>query len=798
MADNDPVTVNGVTVTIEDAAAFAPVVQFHPGERYWPCSIEFLLANAVLFVGDDPITFEPTAEDLYAYRSTPAAHLEILPEGRNGLPPAANHVFAPMYVAPQVAPDGSFVDLNYMHLYAFNGPQCMFADVSGGVPIGDFYCALPSYATHDGDVEVCTVRVTPDFQKILHVSVSAHGDITWYLADELDYEGGTHAVVRSGLFSHALRNPRDRTLWVPGERDAVSTEVEDVEAAELHFIDDITQGPVTWAPPADQLVFVGFDGDVDAPINGQRWTSFAGRLGARWTNDLEDVIGIRGSITSAQEAAVRGGEWFGDWQEMIADDLREANGTEGFGARADQMMIGDPVDLETMTAVVVSRHSPVYGLSVPPTDAKGNLVLSPMALGTPIDVDHTWRLTSHDEAADRYLIANVGTDLLAHANLVGNTVEQIDPDEADAWTKFIAPGREGTAGATGLGLIAEQRGGERWYVDVPGTDYLGLPVRVKWQGDGDPEGRWGIVPIQPGLSRLGLVGVYRGSESNQLWWTAGDTRTGAWMPDAITGHMTSSSGPALAVLDQTLFLVFRGENDQLYWTAWDGEGAEWQPPRSFGRGMATSDGPALAVLDDVLYCVHRGTNNLLYWTRYDPESNTWMLNEKIGPGIITKRPPALAAFQGRLYCVYSALGDPLMWMSFDPVDGWQPARYFGQDMMARGAALADTGGALMCVHLGTDHNMWWTMFDPSDSTWDKDQQFGLGVRSMSLRPPRLVLSGATLLCIYRGYMDENLWVATYDNLGRAWTGPRKVDFDCRSQDSPGFAALPMGPPPTGS
>jgi hypothetical protein len=42
---NAPITINGLQVTIEAAAKFAPVVRFHPKEQYFPCSIEFLLSG---------------------------------------------------------------------------------------------------------------------------------------------------------------------------------------------------------------------------------------------------------------------------------------------------------------------------------------------------------------------------------------------------------------------------------------------------------------------------------------------------------------------------------------------------------------------------------------------------------------------------------------------------------------------------------------------------------------------------------------------------------------------------------
>jgi len=78
------------------------------------------------------------------------------------------------------------------------------------------------------------------------------------------------------------------------------------------------------------------------------------------------------------------------------------------------------------------------------------------------------------------------------------------------------------------------------------------------------------------------------------------------------------------VLDDTPFLVFRGDNDQLYWTAFDVVSSAWLMPTGFGQGMETAAAPALATVDDTLFCVHHGTDDDLYWTRYETDTDTWV------------------------------------------------------------------------------------------------------------------------------------------------------------------------------
>ena len=147
---NAPITINGLQVTIEAAAKFAPVVRFHAKEQYFPCSIEFLLSGSTLVVGTTE-KLQPTFDDLYAARQRSRCALRIDPSAWPGMPPQNNVIPAPMYVAPQVAPDQSFVDFTYYFLSAFNGPQAAWVNVNGHLPLTSFDCAIEQFAFHQGE-----------------------------------------------------------------------------------------------------------------------------------------------------------------------------------------------------------------------------------------------------------------------------------------------------------------------------------------------------------------------------------------------------------------------------------------------------------------------------------------------------------------------------------------------------------------------------------------------------------------------------------------------------------------------
>ena len=123
MPNQDSVTINGVTITLEQVVKFAPAILFHPDERYLPVSIDDLLATATLV---DDSTTPPTT---VLQPPLTQAQLQSHSEDRYRLRLAASTYAgqplgqATMYVAPQVPSDGSYVDLNFFFLTAFNGCQ---------------------------------------------------------------------------------------------------------------------------------------------------------------------------------------------------------------------------------------------------------------------------------------------------------------------------------------------------------------------------------------------------------------------------------------------------------------------------------------------------------------------------------------------------------------------------------------------------------------------------------------------------------------------------------------------------
>ena len=195
------VTVCGKTVSLRDVARFAPLVVFHPEERFFPCAMGHLLAHGRLLGPDGTVwAAPPTPADLAAHAG-PKFTVDIGAEATGGevAPhPRGPEVRAPMYAAVQVPPDGRFVDLNYIFLFAYNGPQVVRVCAPGQ----RFLCSVPHYAEHYGDVQGITVRVSGDLRRLVAVAYEQHGRRTWVAAAEVP-TWQQHPKVRCALHSHA-------------------------------------------------------------------------------------------------------------------------------------------------------------------------------------------------------------------------------------------------------------------------------------------------------------------------------------------------------------------------------------------------------------------------------------------------------------------------------------------------------------------------------------------------------------------------------------------------------------------
>lgn len=795
---NEPINIWGVTVTIEDAAKFAPVVRFQPKEEYYPCSIDYLLSGSTLVLGNNQEIPQPSQTDLYNARNNPAAYLRIGESVWGGEPRNANLVTAPMYVCPQVPEDGSFVDFNYFSLWAFNGPQAVWVRTSKWNVVSSFDCALPNFAMHEGDVEGVVVRVKPDFSEIIHVAYYAHGDATYYYPNQLLFADAQqhHPLVHCAIFSHASYNPRDTVRFARDKESfKVTVETEEVPSATLFFIDDISTGDVIWQPftqsggqslPNGRLVFIGFDPDVDHPINNQPWVSFKGDLGEKRDNKFVGPIPIRAKLTKYQYRYFGVGVRIADLTGLIPEKYKRSAGPDGFGKRPEQMVITQPNPIPTDVALIVSKLNPTYVVGLDPENETGPVTMQPLPLNQAPHYNHEWLRRTLSKGY-RYEFISEATNTAAGvpvdspADTCVTLFPAAQPNDGTVWT-MAGDDRAALRPAYNPDLNMASRV----------QDYKDQPVCIQeWESGGTPQETWGVVPIIQGVSRPGLICMYKSYSflDLTLWWTVFDPATGTWFPDAAVGpgayswvapalvwfndgicavyadpsqqlqymyldlsnnlwsasqpigRIWSSATPALAAYKNALFCVHKGADGdkRLLWTV--SEDYPWSPDKPFPFGT-TNTAPALAVFPDKdscerLCCVYCDDDAVMHWTLFDDDQQNWVDDRPIdlGPEVDGVASVAVTIFNRVMYCVYTDLNQQLGWAVYDPrTNTWSPGKPFGGEMSTRAAAsLAVFDGTLYCAHVGakSDVDLYWTKLDPATGRWIQDAPFSFGCRSFS-------------------------------------------------------------------
>jgi len=235
-ATNAPVTVNGVTITLQQVASVAPLIKFHEYEKWLPSTFDYIATNSAVAARISAVVFDGNDEKLESLTNWVVHPAPVLPHNfaanrtnwvesrytNNGtiyvqsyfikmpgdsasfsrygeqvfapnlglsgqrwrytgisdepgfrtLPKSDWRVRVPMYVAIQVPTNGAYVDLTYQMVFPYNGPQCFRTDSFFG---NDFDYYFPDFANHEGDIEAVKIRVDPTFSRIIFVQTYAHG-----------------------------------------------------------------------------------------------------------------------------------------------------------------------------------------------------------------------------------------------------------------------------------------------------------------------------------------------------------------------------------------------------------------------------------------------------------------------------------------------------------------------------------------------------------------------------------------------------------------------------------------------
>lgn len=162
----------------------------------------------------------------------------------------------------------------------------------------------------------------------------------------------------------------------------------------------------------------------------------------------------------------------------------------------------------------------------------------------------------------------------------------------------------------------------------------------------------------PGRSFWGMSLVdYKGelwsffsrSHNSLLCYSIWNSETG-WGPIIeITGNYTNAK-PAVATLDDTVHVLYKGGDGRLLHVEYLPQNRTWTGAVPVGSGTATEYSGALAGFHDMLVSVHRGNDQRLYCTVKWSGQNWQDWNKMYSPaGADYKLAPALCSYDGSLY-----------------------------------------------------------------------------------------------------------------------------------------------------
>lgn len=248
--------------------AHAPILRFHPQEKYLPCSVEWYLARADL-VKADGTRVQATVDNLPMTGTDDRAYQLVL---RDVASRSGDLSTATAYVRAKPASVKGFTDVTFWFFYAYNGPGT--AHVFPG--IGDV--SLDPFGEHNADWETITLRVDDHTKTPKRVYLSQHDSGEWVDDLSLFTRQNGRIVIYPSLNGHASYrapgpNPTKRhhlsAPWpFPGD------------LADFYLRNDTAEGGHTLDCAAKNVLVSADYLGRDAPVE-PRWLNYPNRWGQR-------------------------------------------------------------------------------------------------------------------------------------------------------------------------------------------------------------------------------------------------------------------------------------------------------------------------------------------------------------------------------------------------------------------------------------------------------------------------------------------------------------------------------------
>lgn len=239
---------------------WTPIVYFHSEEKYFPCSIEWILQHSTLVDYNDdtkksPVTNRDLYENAKKYNFQGHNDGDVILSFDKSIYMGQSLSDAPCYAIFRTKDNKNYI--TYIFLFAYNGEY----DILGLTKVG----------MHPGDIEHITVETNNDNQ-LLRVFYGAHGstDGIWIKADDVPLENGK-IVAYSALHGHGLYPKIGTVIRLYG------------------LSNDYTDNGIKWTPKASII----YDKDNSSfNIDTMGWSVYYGRIGG--SQEKGDTSGITG------------------------------------------------------------------------------------------------------------------------------------------------------------------------------------------------------------------------------------------------------------------------------------------------------------------------------------------------------------------------------------------------------------------------------------------------------------------------------------------------------------------------
>lgn len=270
---------------------------------------------------------------------------------------------------------------------------------------------------------------------------------------------------------------------------------------------------------------------------------------------------------------------------------------------------------------------------------------------------------------------------------------------------------------------------------------------------------------------VGHASSLASKEKNAITTRTGVQPTPGAHPTATVAPTPTPDPVAKKVPSHVLFAVWKGmgSDQRLFWSSFDG--SSWVGQQQV-PGVSSSAGPALAVLGKQLYAAWKGggSDTRVYWTTFN--KTAWARVQQV-PQVATDSSPALATLGNTLYMIWkgsSSSSPGLSWASFDGKT-WSGVHAFSNEGSSTRPILVSSGSKIYMAWKGinTDQHLWWSNFN--GSTWTAQQQPSGSPQSSA--GPALAMLGNTLYLACKGAgSNQSIWWMSFD--GTTWTTAQEI------------------------